>query len=116
MSGEIHGRPSAEELLGATIGFLRDRLPGQLQGPAVYQVKIAVRALEIVLRELELRPEHDPAHRARLAELGCDSDEELAAAIRSGALEDSDRLREVLIEDTRDRLTVANPGWLPPSA
>ncbi len=113
MSGEIHGRPSATELLDATIAFLRDQLSPELEGSARHQVRIAVHALEIVFRELEMRPEHDAAHRTRLEALGFNTDRELADAIRSGAQPDSETLRRILVDDTRDRLEVANPRWLP---
>jgi len=108
----MHGRPSASELLEATIGFLRDQLSEHLAGQQLHQVRIAVHALEIVARELALRPRQDADHDARLGELGYDSDVSLAAAIRSGAVSDSPELRRILLDDTRDRLAVANPRWL----
>jgi Domain of unknown function (DUF6285) len=86
---------------------------GMGSGPARHQIRIAVHALEIVVRELALGPEQEEAHRGRLRELGFDDDAGLAEAIRSGRLADSPALRRVLREDTRDRLLVANPGWLP---
>jgi len=97
----------------ATIGFLRDQLSPHLEGALRHQVRIAVHALEIVHREITGAAAHDAAHRERLAELGYRTDAELAAAIRSGELADSPRLRQILRDDTRDRLAVANPRWLP---
>jgi hypothetical protein len=79
-------------------------------------VRIAVRALENVARQLELGPQQETAHRARLLGLGYDSDAGLAQAIRDGSIEDSKRLRRALVDDTRDRLLVANPGWLTPNS
>jgi hypothetical protein len=63
---------------------------------------------------MELGAQQAEAHAARLQALGVDSDAELAAAIRSGQVPDHSELRRLLAEDTRDRLLVANPRWLPP--
>jgi hypothetical protein len=41
-------------------------------------------------------------------------DATLAAAIREGRFDDHPGLLEALRADTRDRLLVANPKWLPP--
>ena len=115
-ASELHGRPTAEELVEAVIGYLKhDLMPG-LEGGERHQVRIAVHALEMVARELELGPAQAGEHRSRLAALGFGSDAELAAAIRSGAMADSPELRRALTEDTADRLRVANPRWLPDPA
>jgi hypothetical protein len=111
--GDLHGRPTAAELIDATILFLRDQLMEQLDGPLRHQVRIAVHALEVVAREMELGPDQAEAHAARLEALGVQTDAELAAAIRSGTVVDGSELRRLLREDTRDRLLVANPRWLP---
>lgn len=113
-SDDLHGRPTAAELVDAVAGFLRDDLGPSVEGPLRHQVRIAVHALEVVGRELTLGPEQAAAHRARLQMLGVDTDGELAAAIRAGRFDDDPRLIEALRADTRDRLLVANPRWLPP--
>jgi hypothetical protein len=109
----LHGRPTARELIDAVGGFLREQLEPQVEGALRYQVRIAVRALEVVARELELGPAQEQSHHARLAALGMADDTALAAAIRSGSLGDPPGLVEALRADARDRLLVANPGWLP---
>jgi len=109
----MHGRPTAEELVDAVRSFLQDLLSDPAPAPARHQIRIAVHALEMVGRELALGPAQEEAHLARLGELGFDDDYSLAEAIRSGRLEDGPALRRVLREDTRDRLLVANPRWLP---
>ena len=115
MSGasELHGRPTVEELVDAVLGYLREDLLPRMDGADRHQVRIAVHALEIVARELDLGPEQGRAHAARLASLGFDTDLDLAAAIRSGAVADSPELRRALTDDTAARLRVANPRWLP---
>jgi hypothetical protein len=112
----MHGRPTAKELVDAVAGFLRDELSAQVEEPWRYQVRIAVHALEIVGRELELGPAQAEAHQARLAAFGVADDDALAEAIRAGRLDDHPGLRALLTADTRDRLLVANPRWLPPEA
>jgi uncharacterized protein DUF6285 len=111
----LHGRPTSEELVDAVAALLRDQVSEQVDGATRHQLRIAVHALEIVARELALGPGQERAHRAGLAELGFDDDASLAQAIRSGRVEDSPQLRRVLREDTRARLVVANPKWLPPA-
>jgi hypothetical protein len=113
VAGGLHGRPTARELVDAVGGFLRDQLEPEVEGALRYQVRIAVRALEVVARELELGPAQEQAHQARLAALGMADDAGLAAAIRTGGLDDQPGLVTSLRADARDRLLVANPGWLP---
>ena len=111
----LHGRPTAAELLDAIVGYLRDELSPRLEGTDRHMVRIAVRALEVVGREMTLGPTQAAAHAGRLAGLGYTDDEDLAAAIRTGDLADSAELRAALVADTVDRLLVANPQWLPES-
>lgn len=108
----LHGRPTALELVDAVTGFLRDQLMESLEGGARHQVRIAVRALEMVQREMELGPAQAAAHHERLDRLGYTSDAELAAGLRDGSVPDTPELRAALRDDTADRLRVANPGWL----
>ena len=111
---DLHGRPTVAELVDAITGFLRDQLSPQLEGPVKHQVRIAVHALEVVGRELELGPAQERDHRDRLAALGLADDAALAEAIRAGRLDNHPGLVDALRADTRDRLLVANPKWLPP--
>jgi hypothetical protein len=111
--GDLHGRPTASELLDASIVFLRDQLMAQLDGPMKHQVRIAVHALEMVAREAALGPGQAAAHASRLEQMGVATDAELSEAIRAGRIEDGPELRKLLTDDTRDRLLVANPRWLP---
>ena len=110
---DLHGRPTAEELLGAIVGYLRDDLSPRLEGGDRHMVRIAVRALEVVGREMSLGAGQGAAHSDRLAALGFPDDAALAQAIRAGEVADSAALRAVLTADTVDRLLVANPQWLP---
>jgi len=67
----------------------------------------------MVERELALEPGLTEAHAARLAQLGCGDDRELAARIRDGQLDDRvDEVRTLVAASVHDKLLVANPGWL----
>jgi len=113
--------PAASDLHGTTtvhvlVEAVRDLLAGPVMegtaGSVRHQARVAANALGIVARELELGPHQEVAHQQRLAELGVRSDLELAAAIRGGSAAVGPTLVRVLAADARDRLLVANPGWL----
>lgn len=81
--------------------------------PNRFHTRVAVNMLAIVERELELGPLQLTAHRARLDALGVADDAELAAAIRSGALDDrAEEVRELVWASVKDKLAVANPTYL----
>jgi hypothetical protein len=70
--------PAAADILSATITFLRtDALP-KMEGRDLFQMRVAINALEMVRRELLLSPAADAAERERLAGL-IGQDGELAA-------------------------------------
>ena len=109
---ELHGRPTAAELLDAVREFLATDVAAAGDGRLRFHARVAANAVAIVERELRLRAEQDAAHGTALARLGVRSEAELAAAIRSGALDA--RMAEVVAvvrETVRARLDVANPGY-----
>lgn len=61
--------PTVAELLEATAAFLREVAVPQLSGHAAFHARVAANALDIVKRELELRPTSERAEHARLREL-----------------------------------------------
>jgi aminoglycoside phosphotransferase (APT) family kinase protein len=109
-----HDRPSVDELLAASAGFLRqDVVNAQVEDRLRFHARVAANALTIARRELRVGPEQRRAHRARLSALGCADDRELVAAIRSGSLDERwpevlDAVRELTVA----KLTVANPRYL----
>jgi Domain of unknown function (DUF6285) len=107
-----HDQPDPATLIEAVREFLRTEVEPQTEGRLRYHLKVAANVLAIVERELELAHEHAARHRERLARLGFESDSELAAAIRSGGLDDRtvDLARE-LRETVADKLAVARPGY-----
>lgn len=110
---EPHDVPSAAELMAAVREFLEGDVLAGLEGRTRFHGLVAVNVLGMVERELDLGPGHLAAHRARLAGLGFADDAELSAAIRSGALDGRyGELKSALMDLVRDKLAVANPGYL----
>jgi hypothetical protein len=115
----VQDRPTAAEAVEAVSSYLKEELLGELEGAAGFQVRVAANLLAIVERELRLGPELERGERARLAALLGHEGElaqlnrELAAAIRSGEIDDrSEALRAHLLATARERLEVANPRYL----
>jgi hypothetical protein len=102
----------------------RDVMPAT-EGRVQFHTRVAVNALGMVERELTDGPAFAAAERARAVSLlGRDDDpraleREIAAGIRDGSLEDRiDAVRAHVRATVREKLLVANPGYLPaePSA
>jgi hypothetical protein len=116
-------RPSAAELVTAVREFLeRDVMPAT-EGRVQFHARVAVNVLNTVARELELGDGFATDERRRAAALlGHDGDadaleRELAAAIGSGRLDDSDAdVRAHVRATVREKLLIANPTYLPGSA
>jgi hypothetical protein len=109
-----HDIPTASGLVEAVREFLeRDVMP-VVDGRVQFHVRVAVNALGMVERELELGPGQAAAHAEGLARLGMASEADLAAAIGDGRIPD-EQLVEVaaFVRDTvRAKLEVANPRYL----
>jgi hypothetical protein len=61
--------PTVSELLEAVTSFLRDVAVPQLSGHAAFHARVASNALDLVKRELELRPVSERDEYARLTAL-----------------------------------------------
>ena len=110
-----HDVPSAAELLEAVAEFLETEVLPATAGRVRFHVRVAANVVALVAREIVLGPAQAAAHAARLEELGVHSDAELAAAIRSGALDGrAGEVRAVVRDAVADKLAVANPGYLRP--
>ncbi|WP_395105573.1 DUF6285 domain-containing protein [Actinomadura sp. SCN-SB] len=108
-----HDAPSARELVEAVREFLETDVVGALSGRARFHALVAVNALSIAEREMELGAGQAERHRARLAALGFADDAELAAAIRAGEIDGrAAEVKDALVETVRDKLLVANPPYL----
>lgn len=109
----LHDSPSAVELLEAARSALGEHVLPLLEGRPAFELRVTLRALGIVRRELDHAGEHAATHAAALAALGVADERQLAAAIRDGALEDRDaELCAALRAIVRAKLEVANPGYL----
>jgi hypothetical protein len=107
------GRPTAAELVEAVREYLDLLLERSADG-ARFEARVARNALGVAERELLLGPAFAAAHSARVTGLGFRDDAALAAALRSGALDDGwESIAPALAASARDQLLVANPGYLP---
>ncbi len=109
----LHDRPTALELTRAARGALGEEVLPGLDGRAEFQLRVTLRALGMVERELEHAAPHAAVHAAALESLGVADESQLAGAIRDGRLDA--RKPEVfaaLRSTTRAKLEVANPRYL----
>jgi aminoglycoside phosphotransferase (APT) family kinase protein len=109
----LHDRPTALELIDASRGALGEDVLPQLEGRAAFQMRVSLRALGMVRRELARHDEHAAMHSRALASVGCSDERELARAIREGRLDARERNVLVAVRATvRAKLEVANPSYL----
>jgi Domain of unknown function (DUF6285)/Phosphotransferase enzyme family len=112
----LHDRPTAAELLDAARAELGDEVLPGLEGRAAFQLRVALRAMGIVERELRHAAEHSALHADALRLLGVADESELAAAVRAGAFDDRrDELLAALRTTVRCKLEAANPRHLEPT-
>ncbi len=110
---EPHDVPTAAQLIEAVREWLEGDVMAATTGRLQFHARVAVNVLAMVERELALGPQQAADHEARLASLGFADDAGLAAAIRSGALDDRyDEVRAVVAASVRDKLLVANPKYV----
>ena len=108
-----HDRPYGPELLRAVRGFLASEAGPAADARTRFLTRVADNALKIAEREARLGAVHERAHRARLAALGVDDDQELCAAIRGKTLDQRfGDVTQAVRALTIDKLTVANPRHL----
>lgn len=103
-----HDRPTAAELAASVREFLSGL---EVTGHDAFLLRVSIRSLRIVERELELGTPLAHGHSLRLAGLGVASDTELADAIRCGRLEPSRALPAVRAAVVA-KLHVADPSQL----
>ena len=110
---DLHGRPTALELLEAVREFLAGDVV-KAGGRLGFHARVAANAVAIVERELRIGARQEAEHEEELAHLGFASEVELAAAIRAGVFDE--RMAELVAAvraTVRARLEVANPGYIP---
>lgn len=107
-----HDIPDAAGLVEAVREFLEHDVMHATDGRVQFHTRVAINVLGMVERELGAGAAAADRHRAGLGRLGVADEGELAAAIRSGLLDD--RLAEVaaFVRSTvEDKLAVANPKY-----
>jgi aminoglycoside phosphotransferase (APT) family kinase protein len=102
-----HDRPTADELLEAVQEWVAGM---SLSGRDRFLARVTTRALDVVRRELRLGPTLAARHARRLADLGVESDAELAGQIRAGRAEPT--LVAAVRDAVVDKLSVADPDQL----
>lgn len=111
-----HDRPTAAELLESVREFLEGDVLDATAGRVRFHTRVAINVVGMVERELELGPAQAVAHAERLAGLGYSSDDELAAAIRAGDLDDRyGEVKAAVWASVTDKLAVANPSYADPA-
>ena len=106
-----HDRPTAFELLEAVSEHL-EGVRDASEGAQRFGLRVAGNVVEMVGREVALAGETARCRARRLEELGVRDEAELAAGIRSGAI-NGPSATEVVRELVRDKLAVSHPGyWL----
>ncbi|MGE0220182.1 DUF6285 domain-containing protein [Mycolicibacterium sp.] len=103
-------RPTAAELVAAVADFLDDDVRAACTGQVAFHARVAANVLRIVERELL---DHTGGHVVdALGELGYADEDALAAAIRSGELDDrGEEVMAALRVLVRHRLSVDHPGY-----
>jgi len=115
-------RPTAAELVDAVTEFLERDVQPALEGRLAFHTRVAVNALRIVQREMEIGPELDGARRTGLRELLPDDaferattrdlERELSRQIRDGAFDERrPELVAYLRATLRLQLAIAHPGY-----
>lgn len=109
---DLHGIPTAAELVEAVREFLERDVMAAVDGRVQFHTRVAVNVLAMVERELAMGPSQRSAAADRLSELGFADEAGLAAAIRAGSLDDRwDEVKAAVWASVRDRLAVANPEY-----
>lgn len=111
-------QPTPAEILATVSAFLRDVAVPQLAGHSSFTARVAANAVDLVARDLSLRPAADARERTRLSALLGRDDElarlnaALAAAIRNDELAiDRTDLLEHLWLTTLDKLSIDQPTY-----
>ncbi|OBJ88454.1 hypothetical protein A9W97_01565 [Mycobacterium gordonae] len=106
----LHGRPTAAELVAAVAEFLEHDVREATTGQVNFHARVAANALRMV--ERELRNTGEAEARAAVTGLGFTDETALAAAIRAGDLDGRDHdVTACLRTLVGHRLAAAHPGY-----
>ncbi len=112
----IFDRPTSTELVEVVSEFLEIEIKNQLPNHLAFKTQIAINVLNIVKRELTNEEVLTKESKTILLNLFKDSEEasieKLAIQIQEGKFKlDSAELKEALIEITKKKISVDNPGY-----
>ena len=117
----MQDRPTAVELVDAVHEYLEHAVWPELEGHTAFHMRVTLKVLETLRRELELGPAQDAAQHERLVALlgrgdGRDTaalERELARGLRDGTI-DAERaeVRAHVRSTVQEKLLVSNPSYL----
>jgi hypothetical protein len=109
--------PSAAELVRTVANFLREDLAPQLSGHLAFRMRVALNALELLARQVDLQPASDRAETDRLSQLlgrtGTleELNRALSAAIAQNDKEPTPEILDHLWRTTLEKLAIDQPGY-----
>jgi hypothetical protein len=109
--------PSAAELVRTVANFLKEDLAPQLSGHLAFRMRVALNALELVARQVDLQPASDRAEADRLSQLLSeqasleDLNRALCAAIAQSDKETTPEILDHLWWTTLEKLAIDQPGY-----
>ena len=114
----MQDEPRPDELVKAVADFLRDSIVPEISGHSAFKLRVAINALDLVVRQLTLADASDATEHHRLAQmLGVqgalkDLNALLAARIASGEMDlTSPGVADHLWATTLDKLAVDQPKY-----
>jgi hypothetical protein len=108
-----HGVPTSLELIYALRGFLEEDVMAGTDGRLSFMARVAGNVAAMVEREQVLGPIREAKQEARLLSLGMAGDDELAAAVRGGELDDRrGQVIELMLDDALEKLGIWNPRYV----
>jgi Domain of unknown function (DUF6285) len=114
----MQDEPTPVELTKAVADFLRNDIAPLISGHQAFKLRVAINALDLVVRQLTLAENSNAAEAARLTQLlgidaaPLDQNRELAAKIASGEIDlKTPGLATHLWQTTLDKLAVDQPNY-----
>ena len=109
-------RPTSKELIEAVYLFLEERIKKELPKHLAFNIQISINILKIVMRELDKGESLTEETKQILINILGDSKKatikNLAKEISQGKIDlNNKKLKEVLIEITKKKLSVDNPNY-----
>jgi hypothetical protein len=114
----MQDEPTPTELINAVADFLRNEITPAIKGHNAFKLRVAINALDLVTRQLELQQGSEAAEAARLSQLLAmqgslgDMNRALADRIAAGEVDlKTPDLADHLWQTTMDKLAVDQPNY-----